>query len=294
MPTARAALAAARGSDGKIYVVGGMSDAGVALGTLEAFDPKTNTWQVLNSMPTPRHSLAVVAADGGIYAIGGSDGLYARDEVEVYSVSSGTWSLVGRVRTPVYRHGVVIGQGAGAGWYLIGGTPQAGGALSQADISLNGSTWSSWSGMGIGRTGHAAFAFGTCNVALGGKDNNGFLLSSAQCMQSGTATWSAWPGMLTARWLFGSVSDSAAALGAGGVFAIGGETSTGITGAAEYFNGSAWTALPSMPTPRSQLALACDASGRIYAIGGWNGSSLSSVQVLRTTPGSPPTGTWTP
>lgn len=285
MPTARAALAASRGADGRIYAVGGMSDAGVALGTLEAFDPRTNTWQVLTPMPTPRHSLAVVVAGDGIYAIGGSDAQYPRDEIEIYSVSAGTWSFAGRVRSPIYRHAVVIGQGPGAGWYLLGGTPSTSNATSQVDISVGGTSWSSWSAMSSARTGHGAVAFGNCNMVFGGKNQNGFFVGSAECMQSGTASWTAMPGMTTPRWLFGAVS-------AGPVFAIGGETSAGISGAAEYFNGTSWVSLPPMPTPRSQLAVAADASGRVYAIGGWNGSTLSSVQVLRNLGSA--TFSWTP
>ena len=41
--------------------------------THEAFDPKTNNWQRLPPMPTPRHGLAVGEIGGKMYAVSGSN-----------------------------------------------------------------------------------------------------------------------------------------------------------------------------------------------------------------------------
>ena len=74
MPTARQALAAATGPDGRIYAIGGSnSPTGLrALGITEAYTPTTNTWSELAVMPTPRYGLgAATGTDGRIYAIGG-------------------------------------------------------------------------------------------------------------------------------------------------------------------------------------------------------------------------------
>jgi hypothetical protein len=83
MPTARAALAAVTGPDGRVYAIGGSpSPIGVggyslesvrALRTVEAYNPRTDTWATLPGLNVPRYDLAaVLAPDGAIYTIGGS------------------------------------------------------------------------------------------------------------------------------------------------------------------------------------------------------------------------------
>src|SRR5207302_1896654 len=70
MPTVRSDLAAATGSDGRIYAIGGdtlSAGSGAFLDIVEAYDPRTNTWSCsrgdtspgcantsLAPMPTPR------------------------------------------------------------------------------------------------------------------------------------------------------------------------------------------------------------------------------------------------
>jgi len=41
--------------------------------THEAYDPKSNSWQRLPPMPTPRHGLAVAEIGGRIYAVSGAN-----------------------------------------------------------------------------------------------------------------------------------------------------------------------------------------------------------------------------
>jgi len=95
MPTARRFLAGAT-VDGIIYVIGGSSgpfDPSVPLKTVEAYDPKTDTWVAKADMPTARQLLAVCAVDGIIYAIGGGtdfDHPYAT--VEAYNPKTDQWS----------------------------------------------------------------------------------------------------------------------------------------------------------------------------------------------------------
>ena len=66
------AAAAAR-SYGRIYVIGGYS-RGAVTAAVEAYDPLTQHWTGVASLPTPRAWLsAAVAPDGRIYTFGGSD-----------------------------------------------------------------------------------------------------------------------------------------------------------------------------------------------------------------------------
>lgn len=63
-------LARAATVNGRLYVIGGHNSRG-EIGTVEAFDPATNSWMTRASMPTPRHQMAVGVVNGIIYVAGG-------------------------------------------------------------------------------------------------------------------------------------------------------------------------------------------------------------------------------
>lgn len=58
-------------SAGLIYVVGGMSELGVELRTVESYNPVTHEWHTLARMATPRAYVAVTVLDDTLYAVGG-------------------------------------------------------------------------------------------------------------------------------------------------------------------------------------------------------------------------------
>src|SRR5581483_11569262 len=86
LPTKRGSPLAAVVND-KIYVIGGattppgskqtsinMMQAQLCLGTVEEYDPATNTWRERTPMPTPRNHAAIGVVNGKIYVIGGRVG----------------------------------------------------------------------------------------------------------------------------------------------------------------------------------------------------------------------------
>jgi hypothetical protein len=70
MPTGRWELSTCV-VDGKIYAIGGAGPVYQALGTVEVYDPATDTWQTKSEMPTARQGLSTSVVNGKIYAIGG-------------------------------------------------------------------------------------------------------------------------------------------------------------------------------------------------------------------------------
>ena len=69
MPTQRDSLAAALGSDGRIYALGGNALDGVS-SAVEAYDPRRDAWMKDTPLPSPRADLAAVSArDGRIYPV---------------------------------------------------------------------------------------------------------------------------------------------------------------------------------------------------------------------------------
>jgi len=73
MPTPRSAIAAGV-YNGRIIIPGGEVQDSRFLGAfkaVEAFDTATNTWQILPSMPHPRHGLAVGVVGTRLYTVSG-------------------------------------------------------------------------------------------------------------------------------------------------------------------------------------------------------------------------------
>jgi hypothetical protein len=77
--------------DGKIYAIGGYTAMDYIMqvgmcGTNERYDPKTDTWVTLASMPTPRANFAIAAYQGKIYCMGNGP-------TEVYDIVTDSWSV---------------------------------------------------------------------------------------------------------------------------------------------------------------------------------------------------------
>ncbi|HJU16332.1 MAG TPA: kelch repeat-containing protein [Stellaceae bacterium] len=141
MPTPRGAgQAVALG--GKIYVIGGAhsnkpgdpgapiglgSPAQIVVGTVEAYDPATNTWQTRAPMPTPRNHFLAAAVGGKIYALDGRIGSCfvtksaGIDIVEAYDPAANQWAFAGRDLVP---RGDVVGAAHDGRIYVAGGEGQ--------------------------------------------------------------------------------------------------------------------------------------------------------------------------
>jgi serine/threonine protein kinase/N-acetylneuraminic acid mutarotase len=118
LPTAREHLAAV--SDGVyVYAIGGRNlSADENSAAFERFNPASGTWDKLTNMPTPRGSYGAAFLDGRIVAVGGEEPTRVLATVEMYDISSGKWTTVAPINTPV--HGQVVAA-VGSTLYCIGG-----------------------------------------------------------------------------------------------------------------------------------------------------------------------------
>ena len=140
MPTKRGSPVAAAVA-GRIYVIGGASthpgstEPAVhparphrALGTVEEYDPATNTWRARSPMPTARNHAAIGVAGGKIYVIGGRLGAAFisvasnTDVVEEYDPATDQWGAI-KARMPTPRSAVAWGVHGGR-IYVAGGEHQ--------------------------------------------------------------------------------------------------------------------------------------------------------------------------
>jgi N-acetylneuraminic acid mutarotase len=133
MPTARHHAASAV-VDGKMYVMGGRTGAGIvpSVNVNEMYDPNQNKWTTFEPMPSERSGIAAASPVNGsnIYVFGGEEPSMTFNNNEKYDIKNNTWTS--ELPMPTARHGL------GAASYedrlfVIGGGPQPGLSASDAN-----------------------------------------------------------------------------------------------------------------------------------------------------------------
>lgn len=133
-PTARNSAGAAV-IDGLIYVVGGRNNViqedGTQLqqnlGSLEVYDPKTDSWQTRTPMPEGLGGTAAAAVNGKLYVVGGEQWAPEKKvfaSAWVYDPATDAWARVSDM--PTARHGLAAAEADGK-LVTIGGGAKVGG-----------------------------------------------------------------------------------------------------------------------------------------------------------------------
>ncbi len=269
--------------DGKIYVIGGAGPVYEALGTVEVYDPATDTWETKSPMPTARQGLSTSVVNGKIYAIGGvesSSASFANTEkfstVEEYDPATDTWSTKSPMPTARGWHSANVVDGK---IYIIGGargtTPAEVHVVTVEVYDPATDTWSQKGDMPVSRgAGSGSMVDGKIYFfgGYGGKQR-------VDEYDPSTDTWTQKSEMPTARvGLSTSVLD-------GKIYLIGGFGHSGyrgVTTVAFYDPATdTWTTAPDMPTGRFG-AYSSVVDGKIYVFGGlanWPASAYGIVEV---------------
>jgi kelch-like protein 18 len=79
---------------GIIYAVGGLTNAGDTMSTVEMYDPLIGKWSVVEPMSTLRSRVGVTVMNGLLYAIGGFNGYERLRTVEVFDTEQRKWKEV--------------------------------------------------------------------------------------------------------------------------------------------------------------------------------------------------------
>jgi len=86
-------------ANGKLYVIGGQTDAGSAyVDTVQEFDPARTNWTYRAPMPTPRSAGAAAVIGNLIYVAGGRSTATAHD-FAVYNTTNNTWQTLTNMPT---------------------------------------------------------------------------------------------------------------------------------------------------------------------------------------------------
>jgi len=237
MPTARSGFAIAVYQN-KIYCIGGTVGDSTNLvsgftGANEVYDPVKNTWEIKESMPTPRADLCASVVDGKICLIGGKEywGVnpfyHELDVNEVYYPETDSWTTKAPMPVPAlgYASEVVDGK-----IYVIGGSREFQEGLGA--LTAIGSNW----------------VYDFNNDAWSSRTSLPVALShAAACATSGVTAPKR-------------------------IYVVGGFDQTNYSNATHVYDyeRNVWSSGSLMPTARAYLALAV-VDDVLYAIGGFDG-----------------------
>ena len=183
LPTARGG-ATAQAIGTKIYVVGGLTAAGVSLDTTDVFDTGTGTWSSTSAMSTRRDNAGSAALGGKLYVFGGGTrnvGGYANhtlNSVEMYDPATNTWAP--RAPMPTGRRTMAVGTLRGRA-QLIGGelSSSATGTFAEnEEYDPVSNSWLSLTLQPTPRHGGAAGTIGDAIYVAGGGPISGSSFSS--------------------------------------------------------------------------------------------------------------------
>ncbi len=271
MPTPRSSVSVAV-VGGLVYVMGGESfPSGQALATVEAYDPRTDTWVAEPPMPSPCSKAAAGVIDGIIYVVGCPDFPFGARANQAFNPKTNTWSTRAPMPTPRQLLEVAVVDGI---LYAIGGVTIAFNNTNHAVVEAydpKTDTWTTKSPMPTARCCMAVgvvnrliyVAGGTRSIGHGGVETPATL----QVYDPETDSWDTKVPMPTGR---GGV---AAGVINGRLYVMGGIlaplTTELIQSALEVYDPQtdSWITEVPMPTARTALA-AGTVDDTIYAFGG--------------------------
>lgn len=194
-PRQEVAVAAA---GGKVYLIGGIGDAGVILDSVEVFDPVAGTWRFVASIPRPRHHAAAATVGDAIYVIGGYETLTFAPTTNVYRYDTllDQWTEVAPLPSPRGALGAATIDGK---IYAVGGVP-GGRALLVYEPATN--AWTALPPLPTARSGIAAAVLGGRMYVFGGEGNAASftgIFPQTESFDFATSTWRSEPLMKTPR-----------------------------------------------------------------------------------------------
>jgi N-acetylneuraminic acid mutarotase len=280
------------GKDGQIYVMGGtgFNPAFSVLADAEAYDPKTDKWQLIAQVPTRRGGAGVAAGpDGRIYVIGGgtSRNKFLVDPtmnvVEAYDPATKSWTRVKSLPTPRPPAAVTAkGADGRARIYAIGGRngdPTNGlNTVEAYDPSTD--SWTTMAPMPYGRHCHATTTGPDGRIyVIGGTNREVFSTDNMEIYDPVKNTWT-----FGAPLPYGVECAAATSTSGpdGEVFVIAGwDIHKDEIATVEAYNPRTdkWRRLPDVSVPRAMPgAVTVQTSENcfdIYAIGGFGGNGAS-------------------
>ena len=268
-----------------VYVLGGSKPFGASLSMVHAYDPRTDAWKQLASMPTARRLHGSAALDGKIYLMGGRSGDgSAFSSAAVYDSHSDSWQPVAEMASGRARFAAAAAAGK---IYAIGGSSneELSTATVQAFNPLLGA-WAEVASMSVARSHHAVAVVDGNIYAIGGVDAHDVSIDSVEMYDPQANSWQQVASMPQPR------SCHAAVAMAGKIYVTGCDGHDGRSTAVVFDpQANAWAELTSMGAARQDHASTA-IGGKLYVFGGFDG--LGGDRMASAEAYDPTSNTWTP
>ena len=243
-----------------IYTMGGLVSNPQGMGatnSVERYQPGSEGWEEVTSLPSARHHSMAVAHEGLVYHLGGMDnsGFNPVAISWVLDPAEG-WTEIAELPEPVGAGAAAVIDGT---IYVAGGVARGTGLFAY-DPSAD--SWESLAEMAEPREHIAAVAFEGKLWVLGGRWGEE-MLNSVEVFDPATGAWSSGPAMSEARSGFGAtIIDDRILVTGGEVF-----SPTRALASTEIMTEGAWRSGPSLPDPLHGVPLVT-VGELVYVIGG--------------------------
>ena len=274
MPSARQEVAVAE-LNGRIFVIGGFASDSEPVGTVEVYDPASNTWETLTPLPAPTHHAAAGVIDGRLFVVGGYGGGRASGTplrtVYEYDEARSSWAT----RAPLKEaRGALAVVTLGDRLHAIGGSGDSVTAAHEVYEPLP-DRWTDGPPMPTARDHLAAVAFQGKLWAIGGRTSfMGTQYPNVEIYDPAANSWSTGTPIPMGR------GGLAAATLDDRVYVFGGEALMRIFSANDMYEvaGNRWIGKEPMRTPRHGIGAAV-VGNRIYVPGGATQPGYASTAV---------------
>ncbi|KAM3723119.1 Kelch-like protein [Dirofilaria immitis] len=255
---------------GMIFAVGGLTNAGDSLSTVEMYDPMTCKWTAAQPMNSIRSRIGVAVMNRMLYAIGGFNGHDRLRTVEVFDPDQNKWTEVSSLINKRSALGAAV---VNDRLYVCGGYD---GISSLASVEVyNPSTnrWTLTTAMNKQRSAAGIAVIDNYIYVIGGHDGMS-IFNSVERFNVDSGEWQIVKSMCTKRCRLG------AAAVRGKIYVCGGYDGCQFLKSVEVYEPEKdeWSPLSPMHLKRSRVSLISNA-GVLYAIAGYDGiSNLSSME----------------
>jgi DNA-binding CsgD family transcriptional regulator/N-acetylneuraminic acid mutarotase len=270
LPTPRSRLAAVY-YQGRVLIIGGDTLAG-STGTVDEYDPSTNSWRNRTAKPTPVNNVGAALIGGKVYVPGG----YSSEEgvvavLEVYDPQADSWEAGSAMPVPLCAYAIAAVEGK---LYVFGGWTGSAYVAATMEYDPGTGAWSEKTPMPSPRGFASAGVIDGKIYVVGGYDGQREFATVEEYDPSQEGRGEPWRQRTAMSLRRGGLG---VATIAGSLYAIGGGWNRYLAFNERYDPRSdQWSALetPVLGQWRNLAVVAGDTV--IYALGGWNGDFLGA------------------
>ncbi|VDM96613.1 unnamed protein product [Thelazia callipaeda] len=256
---------------GSIFAVGGLTNSGDSLSTVEMYDSLTGKWTSAQPMNSIRSRVGVAVMNRMLYAIGGFNGHDRLRTVEVFDPDQNKWM---EVCSLINKRSALGAAAVNDCLYVCGGYDGISSLASVEVYNAYTNRWSLTTPMNKRRSAAGIAVIDNYIYVIGGHDGMS-IFNSVERFNVDSGEWQMVKSMCIKRCRLGATAVR------GKIYVCGGYDGSQFLKSVEVYDPEKdeWQPLSSMHLKRSRVSLVSNA-GTLYAIAGYDGiSNLSSMEM---------------